>query len=287
MKIVDLSHLMNVHTPGWVGYAGNKMYYAQNLQTIHIVAQRINSALHVGTHIDGAMHGTDGMGDMASYPLDFLVWSGRCGRRVEAHGGLGRHHARDDRERAGRSKGRRHPHYSYRLASILGGKTPTRPGEVLLHASRRKAGIARLDVEEEDQVVGNRLRFRRSRDEHDDRRMRPDLAKQFEEKIGMSCDEFFGKNTYTHKRSGRKVVEDYFPFHSQAFQEGLIHAENVGGDIELMLNQRAVIGAFPWRYEGLEACPCRIVCFRASKKTLRLWEMLQRRYSGRGKFRPA
>ena len=76
MKIVDLSHLMNVHTPGWVGYAGNKMYYAQNLQTKMIVAQRIDTALHVGTHIDGAMHGTDGMGDMASYPLDFLVGPG-------------------------------------------------------------------------------------------------------------------------------------------------------------------------------------------------------------------
>lgn len=37
MKIVDLSHLMNVHTPGWVGYAGNQMYYAQNLQTKMIV----------------------------------------------------------------------------------------------------------------------------------------------------------------------------------------------------------------------------------------------------------
>ena len=42
MKIVDLSHVMNVHTPGWVGYAGNKMYYAQNLQTVRIVA-------HAGT----------------------------------------------------------------------------------------------------------------------------------------------------------------------------------------------------------------------------------------------
>src|SRR4026209_2687559 len=73
MKIVDLSHVMNVHTPGWVGYAGNKMYYAQNLQTVRIVAQRIDTALHVGTHIDGAMHGTDGMGEIASYPLDFLV----------------------------------------------------------------------------------------------------------------------------------------------------------------------------------------------------------------------
>jgi kynurenine formamidase len=100
------------------------------------------------------------------------------------------------------------------------------------------------------------------------RRMRPDLAKQFEAKVGMSCDEFFGKNSYTHKRSGRKVVEDYFPFHSQAFQEGLIHAENVGGDIELMLNKRAVIGAFPWRYEGLEACPCRIVCFQGIEENV-------------------
>jgi kynurenine formamidase len=74
MKIVDLSHVMNVHTPGWVGYAGNKMYYAQNLQTQMIVAQRIDTALHVGTHFDGAMHATDNRhGDMAHLPLDFLV----------------------------------------------------------------------------------------------------------------------------------------------------------------------------------------------------------------------
>jgi kynurenine formamidase len=57
------------------------------------------------------------------------------------------------------------------------------------------------------------------------------------------------------------VVSDIFPFHNWAFQEGLLHAENLGGDIELMLNRRAIIGAFPWRYEGLEGCPCRIVAF--------------------------
>jgi hypothetical protein len=28
-----------------------------------------------------------------------------------------------------------------------------------------------------------------------------------------------------------------------------------------VLNTRAVIGAFPWKYEGLEACPCRIIAF--------------------------
>src|SRR6266851_7344480 len=71
MKIIDMSHVMNVHTPGWVGYAGNKMYYAQNLQTQMIVAQRIDTALHVGIHFDRAMHATDNRkGDKFSQAVD-------------------------------------------------------------------------------------------------------------------------------------------------------------------------------------------------------------------------
>jgi kynurenine formamidase len=79
--------------------------------------------------------------------------------------------------------------------------------------------------------------------------------------VGKSCEDFFGDFHYVHKKSGRHVTENMFPFHSYAFSEGLIHAENLGGDIEMALNQRFIIGAYPWRYEGLEACPCRIVCF--------------------------
>jgi hypothetical protein len=93
------------------------------------------------------------------------------------------------------------------------------------------------------------------------RNMRPDLAAQFTKLHGKPPGEFFGTFEYVHKKSGRRVAADVFPFHSWAFQEGLLHAENLGGDIELMLNKRALIGAFPWRYQGLEACPCRIVAF--------------------------
>ena len=85
--------------------------------------------------------------------------------------------------------------------------------------------------------------------------MRPDLAAQFTKLKGKTPGEFFGTFEYTHKKSGRRVVSDVFPFHNWAFQEGLLHAENLGGDIELMLNKRALIGAFPWRYEGLGAAP--------------------------------
>ena len=120
MKIVDMSHVMNVHTPGWVGYAGNKMYYAQNLQTVGIVAQRIDTAMHVGTHFDGAMHATDNRkGDMAHLPLDYL-----CNRGVVVD--ISKHMKdwavitpRDHRERRRRHPRGRHPHSAHRLASAL------------------------------------------------------------------------------------------------------------------------------------------------------------------------
>ncbi|MEF2070593.1 cyclase family protein [Consotaella aegiceratis] len=261
MKIVDLTHLMNVHTPGWVGYAGNKMYYAQNLQTKQIVAQRIDTALHTGTHIDGAMHGTDGMGDMASYPMDFLVgpgavvdvsehmddWAVITPEMIEAapvevkegdililHTGWHRYWEGQPQQDLVRY-----------FCMHPGGKI-----ELLEWMLEKKIKWFGIDAGSGDHAMNTSIRH-----------MRPDLAKRFEKKVGMTCDEFFGDYSYTHKKSGREVEESIFPFHAYAFQEGLIHAENVGGDIELMLNKRAVIGAFPWRYEGLEASPCRILCF--------------------------
>jgi kynurenine formamidase len=52
----------------------NRMSYAQDLQTQMIVAQRIDTTLHVGTHFDGSMHPTDNCAsDMAHLPLDFLM----------------------------------------------------------------------------------------------------------------------------------------------------------------------------------------------------------------------
>jgi kynurenine formamidase len=253
---------MNVHTPGWVGYAGNQMYYAQNLQTKMIVAQRIDSALHVGTHIDGAMHATDGMGDMASYAMDFLVGPGavvdvsqhmhdwavitpamleaapveiREGDILIIHTGWHRYWEGQPQQDLVR----------YFCMHPGGGV------ELLEWMLKKKIRWFGIDCGSGDHAMNTSIRH-----------MRPDLAKRFEAKVGKSCEEFFGTFEYVHAKSGRKVEENIFPFHCWAFQEGLIHAENVGGDIELMLNQRCLIGAFPWRYEGLEACPCRILCIQ-------------------------
>jgi kynurenine formamidase len=260
MQMDSLAHTMNTHTPGWVGYAGNKMYYAQTLQTNRIVAQRIESSLHTGTHLDGAMHSADGGGDMASLPLDFLVNKGAIvdisemvddwdiitpdmltanveiekGDILIVHTGYHRYWEGKPQQDLVRYF-TMHPGGTKELVDWM------------LEMEIKWFGI---DAGSGDHPMNTTIRH-----------MRPDLTKQFEEKVGKRVDQVFPPYEYTHRLSGRVVKNDLFPFHNYAMQFNLLHAENVGGDIEKVLNRRAIIGAFPWKYEGLESCPCRIIAF--------------------------
>jgi hypothetical protein len=47
--------------------------------------------------------------------------------------------------------------------------------------------------------------------------------------------------------------------HIEMFNHGIIHAECLGGDMDLLLNQRVVIGCFPWRFVDGESSISRIV----------------------------
>lgn len=260
MRIADLTHTMNVHTPGWVGYAGNKLYYTQTLQTNKIVAQRIDMALHSGTHLDGAMHATDGGGDMASYRIPFLVNKGAIvdvsdmvsdwdvitpdmltakvdiekGDILIIHTGFNQYWQGQPRQDLTRYF-TMHPGGTVELLQWM------------LDMEIKWFGI---DAGSGDHPMNTSIRD-----------MRSDLTPLFEEKVGMSVSEFFPEFEFTHKLSGRRIRQNIFPFHNWAFQEGLIHAENVGGEITEVLNTRCIIGAFPWKYEGLESCPCRILAF--------------------------
>ena len=260
MRIADLTHTMNIHTPGWVGYAGGKLYYAQTLQTNKIVAQRIDMAMHSGTHLDGAMHATDGGGDMASYKIPFLVNKGAIvdisdmvgdwdvitpdmltanveiekGDILIIHTGFHQYWQGKPRQDLTRYFNM-HPGGSLELLQWM------------LDMEIKWFGI---DAGSGDHPMNTSIR-----------EMRADLVPYFEEQVGRSVTDFFPEFEYVHKLSGRRIRQNIFPFHNWAFQEGLIHAENIGGEITSVLNTRCIIGAFPWKYEGLESCPCRILAF--------------------------
>jgi len=80
------------------------------------------------------------------------------------------------------------------------------------------------------------------------RRLRPDLATEAKQHLGRALPEIFPD-------SGYQIM------HTFLFPHDIVHCENVGGDVDRLLNQRCVIGAFPWRFDGGEAAMCRIVAF--------------------------
>ena len=53
--------------------------------------------------------------------------------------------------------------------------------------------------------------------------------------------------------------DKYQLMHIEMFPFGIIHAECLGGDIDLLLNQRVEVGCFPWRFVDGESCIARIV----------------------------
>ena len=67
--------------------------------------------------------------------------------------------------------------------------------------------------------------------------------------IGMPMDEAF------------PWPRDYQATHTMLFPKGVFHVENVGGHIDLILNQRVWVGCFPFRFKGGEAAFCRFVAF--------------------------
>ncbi len=47
--------------------------------------------------------------------------------------------------------------------------------------------------------------------------------------------------------------------HIEMFPHHIIHAECIGGDVDLLCNRRATIGFFPWRFVDGESCIGRCV----------------------------
>ena len=70
----------------------------------------------------------------------------------------------------------------------------------------------------------------------------------FQKKFGMPLEEFFDDTKYQL-------------MHLEMFPHGIIHAECVGGDIDLLVNRRVQVGFFPWRFVDGESSIGRCVAF--------------------------
>lgn len=247
MKPVDLTQPWGTNTPPFLTEPPPRVSVVSKSLKGALFSQRIETSMHCGTHIDAPIHAVPAGKDMASVSLEQLYGDGVIIDVSDVCGEfdiIQPHHITDKMEVKRGDILIIHTgfHHYY-----FNGPTPDETAYFCKHPGPYRE-FADWAIEKKLKWIG----FDSGSADHPMngiiREIRPDITKQFEEKVGKKVDEVFPR-------------ERWSTIHKMLFPHDIIHAENVGGDIDSILNTRAKIGAFPWKFEGGDASICRIVAF--------------------------
>ena len=257
VKVYDLTQRLSIHTPPWPSYMPLGIQYFKRLAGAHIGqganGQIITTSNHVGTHMDGEIHFHASGRAIGQVPLN--EWIGQ-GVVVDISDEV------DD--------------YDFYSPEMLTSRVEVKKGDILIiNTGYHKYGWDQEDSDElryfvkhpgpgpdfHNWALDMQLKWIGvdcgSADHPMNtiiRKWHPDLFIEAEKKVkqqfnGKSWDEVFPQDEY------------YQVMHLKLFPKKLVHAENVGGDIDKLSNQRAWIGCFPLNGIELESAMCRIVAF--------------------------
>jgi arylformamidase len=256
MKYIDLTIPLGVATPPWPTYEPLQVKYFKRLAPNGANGQVVTHSNHLGTHLDGEIHFFTAGKDIAELSLDFLVHeaaivdlSDACGdydiytskmveERVEVHEGdiliihTGYHHFGWDMPTADEIR--------YMV------KHPGPDREFAEWAKKKKLRWLAVDCGSADHPMNTIVRDWMPRQARE-------ADKVFQKKYNKPLAQFFDDTKYQL-------------MHIEMFPYGLIHAECVGGEIDLLLNRRVTVGFFPWRFVGGESCIGRCVAFLDEKE---------------------
>lgn len=247
MRPVDLTHPFSIHTPGWVDYPSPKLSYFQRFATNGIVSQLLETPLHAGTHFDSEMHIISGGADVGSIPIDRLCREGvivDVSDVVEDWSVLKPHHITDKMEvRKGDILIYHTGYHRYFNGSAEEDEEryflrhPGGDREFAEWVAEMQFAWTGFDCASGDHPMNTSIRYKRA-----------DAARHYERQTGSTIEDVF-------------PIDDIFVMHKVPFGAGVCHVENIGGEIDQVLNRRCQIGAFPIPIDGGEASPCRVVAF--------------------------
>lgn len=251
MKLIDLTVPLGIGTPAWPTYEPLQVKYFKRLAPNGANGQLVTHSNHVGTHLDGEIHFYTPGKDIASLDLDFLVSDGVVVDISDAVGD-----------------------YDVYTSEMIMERADVREGDILIiNTGYHKYGW--------DQPAADEIRYM-AKHPGPDREFAEWARKMKLKWIGVDCGSAdHPMNTamrgwmprqakecdvHMQKKYGKSLEEmfddgKYQLMHIELFNHGIIHAECIGGDIDLLNGKRTKIGCFPWRFVDGESSIARIVSF--------------------------
>lgn len=245
MRLIDLSQPWSSDTPAFPSDENPTIQWVKRLPKDRTYGQRITTTLHAGTHMDAPLHWVSGARDVAGLELHKLYRSGVVADVSDELGDYGvilpEHITRKVDIQEGDIL---LIHTGYHDTYFCGSR-PDEEAYFLKHSGGArelaewvvdmKLAWVGIDAGSLDHPMNSVLRL-----------WRPDCAREAERVLGKPLGELFPE-------------EDMQIMHTHLFKHDVYMAENIGGDIDRVLNQRVDVCAFPWKFVGGEAAMCRIV----------------------------
>ncbi len=256
MKVYDLTQPLSIHTPPWPSYVPLSVQYFKRIAGAHMGqganGQIITMSHHVGTHMDGEIH---------------FYGHGRTIGQTPLPEWIGQGVVVDISDEAG--------DYDLYTPEMLMSKARIKKGDILII----NTGYHRYAwYEPEADEVRYFVKHPGPGPDFHKWALEMDLKW-----IGVDCGSadhpmntiirqwhpgLFTEAENKLKKTHRKKWDELFPheeyyqvMHLKLFPMGLVHAENLGGDIDKVKNQRLWIGCFPIKAMEFESSQCRIVAF--------------------------
>jgi kynurenine formamidase len=251
MKTIDLTIPLGIGTPPWPTYEPLQVKYFKRLAPNGANGQVLTHSNHLGTHLDGEIHFYTPGKDIAELGMDFLVNEGVIVDLSDAVGD-----------------------YDIYTSSMVEDRVEVRQGDILLiHTGYHHFGW--------DHPTADEIRYM-VKHPGPDREFAEWAIQKKLSWLGVDCGSAdHPMNTiirdwmprqareadqHLSNKYGKPLAEifddtKYQLMHIELFPHGIIHAECLGGDIDLLLNKRVTIGFFPWRFVDGEASIGRCVAF--------------------------
>jgi arylformamidase len=251
MKIIDLTIPLSISTPPWPTYEPLQVKYFKRLAPNGANGQIVTHSNHLGTHLDGEIHFYTPGKDIASLDFDFLYGPGVIVDLSDAVGD-----------------------YDIYTSQMVEERVEVREGDILIiHTGYHRYGWDQPTADEVRYMVkhpgpdrefaewckAKKLKWLAVDCGSADHPMNTIIRTWMPRQAGEA-------DAHFQARYGKPLAEvftddKYQLMHIELFPRGIIHAECVGGDIDLLLNERVEIGCFPWRFVDGESSISRIVAF--------------------------
>ena len=251
MKVIDLSIPLGIGTPPWPTYEPLQVKYFKRLAPNGANGQLVTHSNHIGTHLDGEIHFYTPGKDIASLEMDFLVHEGVIVDLSDIAGEYDVYTSEMIEERVEVKEGdiliisTGYHQYSWdqptadEVTYMV--KHPGPDREFAEWAKKKKLRWIGVDCGSADHPMNTKIRDWMPRNA-------AECDRHFQEKYGKGLTEVF-------------TDDKYQLMHLEMFPYGIVHAECMGGDMDLLLNERVTIGCFPWRFVDGESSIARIVAF--------------------------